>query len=167
MHLPNDMICLPLEKKSVKMHFMEKTTGDAAVEHFTSGFNCAESVSLALREYFGISSDLIPAAATGMGGGIGRCGRACGAFTGAVIAMGLKLGRKSPEDDRNPLYAAVRELEKRFIEKFGDVDCAALIGFDIRTKEGFETARASGVLEIRCKEFVRFAADNASELSGA
>jgi C_GCAxxG_C_C family probable redox protein len=146
---------------------MENTNGDIAVEYFAGGYNCAESVSLAMAGRLGISSELLPAIASGFGAGMGRCGRVCGAFTGAVLAMGMKLGRKNPEDDRAALYSAIAELERRFIEKFGAVDCNTLIGFDIRTKEGLDAARASGVFKTKCSEFVRFAADAAAELIGA
>lgn len=149
------------------MNIMEDGIGGIALKHFDDGLNCAESVLLAMCARLGVSSGIVPAVATGLGAGMGRRGRACGAFTGAIMAMGLKLGRTAPEDDKDTLYAAVGELESRFMEKFGDVDCLPLIGFDIRSDEGLAAARASGVFKTTCRELVRFAADTAAELTDA
>lgn len=70
------------------------------------GFNCCESVLLGASEFLGVTSELIPKIATGFGGGIGHTGRICGAVTGAVMALGIKYGRTSPQDihTRDQLY---------------------------------------------------------------
>ena len=63
--------------------------------HFNSGLNCAESVLLTLSGRLAgkNSVSIIPRIATGFGGGVGRNGDICGALSGAVIAIGLALGR--------------------------------------------------------------------------
>lgn len=73
---------------------------DEAKRLFDNGFNCAESVLLATsHEKFAQSiGGIIPRIATGFGGGIARNGDVCGALTGGVMAIGLALGRVSPED---------------------------------------------------------------------
>jgi C_GCAxxG_C_C family probable redox protein len=146
---------------------MDKNIGDIAIAHFECDLNCAESVLLALMEKFGVQSDLAPRMATGFGAGMARCGYACGAFTGAIIAFGLLFGRDKPEDSRINCYSKVSELEKRFVERFGTVDCFKLIGFDMRTPEGHSAAKEAGVWVTKCPVFVRAAAEIAAEIAGA
>ncbi len=65
-------------------------------EYHDQGFNCCESTLQGLGDYLGVKSDLIPSIATGFGGGIGHTGGVCGAITGAVMALGIKYGRRDP-----------------------------------------------------------------------
>ena len=66
-------------------------------ENFPEGrsYNCCESVLLALAEYLGVESDLIPRIATGVGAGFSLNGLTCGAISGAAMAIGLKYGRRA------------------------------------------------------------------------
>jgi C_GCAxxG_C_C family probable redox protein len=64
---------------------------DSALSYFKAGYNCAESVLLAIaKDALKIDSDLVPRIAPGFGGGISRCGYVCGAVSGAVMGFGLK-----------------------------------------------------------------------------
>ncbi len=144
---------------------MKKNIGDIAAAHFDSDFNCAESVLLAMMETFDVHCHMAPRMATGFGGGMARCGYACGAFTGAVIAFGLLFGRDKPEENRSMCYSKVIEFEKRFAERFGAVDCKTLIGYDMRTPEGLEAAKESGVWKTKCPEFVRVGAEIAAQIA--
>jgi C_GCAxxG_C_C family probable redox protein len=70
-----------------------------AFSYFRIGYNCAESVLLAIaKDALEINSDLILRIATGFGSGISRRGYVCGAVSGAVMDFGLKYGRNSPEE---------------------------------------------------------------------
>ena len=71
---------------------MEETgrdIGKAAESYFTSGYNCAESVTKALCDTFGLDWESAAKIATPFGGGIVGKGYLCGAVTGAMIALGL------------------------------------------------------------------------------
>jgi len=72
--------------------------------------------------------------ATGFGGGIARQGLACGALTGAAMAVGLALGRTRPRDKeaRDRVYALVAGLERDFLKKAGAFDCREITGLDFR-----------------------------------
>jgi C_GCAxxG_C_C family probable redox protein len=146
---------------------MDKNIGDIAIAHFDNDFNCAESVLLAMMEKFGLKSELAPRMATGFGAGMARCGYACGAFTGAIIAFGILFGRDKPEDSRMNCYSKVLELEKQFVERFGSVDCIKLTGFDMRTPEGHAAAKEAGVWATKCPLFVRAAAEIAGEIAAS
>ena len=97
--------------------------------------NCCESTLLALCNYMGIENSSIPAIATPFGGGIGGCGRSCGCVTGAAMALGLKFGRGSADEDKDPATDAVRQLMDKFKEKYNTTDCEDLIGIIMRDVE--------------------------------
>ena len=68
-----------------------------AIENYKHGLNCAECVLSALQREGALD---IPKEAVGMGvgfgGGIGLSGLTCGALSAAVLANGLRYGRKDP-----------------------------------------------------------------------
>lgn len=75
---------------------------DKAVMLFSSGFNCAGAVLTVLCERMGklgrSCGRAVPPVATGFGGGIGRSGGACGALSGAVMAVGLLVWHRRADD---------------------------------------------------------------------
>ncbi len=83
--------------------------------------------------------------AAGFGGGLGR-GEACGAFTGAVMALGAALGRTSAEIDPQPL----KELRTRLLDQldavFGSIRCC-----DLRPEEDDNRPLCSGYV-VRAAE---------------
>ena len=137
---------------------------ERAAKHFEAGFNCAESVFMSLAESIGVRSDLIPKIATPFGGGIGRRGSVCGALTGGVMAIGLKLGRSEAKDmkRRDESYKKALELYKRFEKEFGSALCYDLIKLDLTTPEGREKSKA--VRLQKCMKFVRAAGRNVAQL---
>jgi C_GCAxxG_C_C family probable redox protein len=145
----------------------EKNKGDLAGERarelFLSGFNCAESVLMAVTESLGVADDLVPRIATGFGGGISGHGYTCGAVTGAVMAAGVVLGRDAPGGDPERLYGICSTMMDEFDERFSSVVCFDLVGVDWR--DAGEKARAlkDGVLQEKCAAFVEFAASRTVE----
>ncbi len=89
-------------KNQVKGFFMEQSMEKEevmgkAVLYFTTGFNCAEALLLALQEALNEEeNNIIPRIATPFGAGIGGRGSVCGALSGAIMAIGLKYGRMEP-----------------------------------------------------------------------
>jgi C_GCAxxG_C_C family probable redox protein len=128
---------------------------DGAFSYFRIGYNCAESVLLAMaKDALKINSDLIPRIATGFGGGISRRGYVCGAVSGVVMGFGLKYGRNSPEELQAKTCNRVVESYKQFQEKFGSIVCKELCGCDLSTIEGIRKFRKGNVHEQRCRYFV-------------
>ena len=126
---------------------------ESAVEKFLSGYNCAESVLLAMSTYAGINSPLIPKIATPFGGGIARMGSVCGCVTGALMYVGLRFGRTKAADDREKAYEAAATFLEAFERKFGSLICYELIGCDFRTAEG--EARWKQIKKSKCADFVK------------
>jgi len=122
--------------------------GQMARSKFKEKNNCAESVVKAFIETGLIDfPEQVSAAATGFGGGIGKSGHNCGALTGAVIALGLKKGRISPNESiakdgltdlsgKPGVYRAVNYLPTQFQNLYGTVDCSELVKhFEFDSKE--------------------------------
>ena len=71
---------------------MNKEKAAAAKALFMEGYNCSQAVVGAWAEDIGLDSETAYKIASGFGGGIGRMREVCGAFTGAVMVLGLKFG---------------------------------------------------------------------------
>ena len=94
-----------------------------AIKNFQSGYNCAQSVLLALYGYLepGSNNELVPKIAAGFGGGIGRCGSVCGALTGTIMAVGIKYApNEAGMEKRAKAYADAKTLYNRFGEQNGN-----------------------------------------------
>ena len=122
-------------------------------ELFGSGWYCAESVLMAVAEHQVIICKYIPKMATGFCSGLSRSGGMCGALTGAVLAIGLVLGRDEASESVDDCYRATREMMDGFIEAFGADTCETLTGCHLGTDEGQARFRAENMHE-RCLEFV-------------
>lgn len=130
---------------------------------FAAGLYCAESVVLAQAQAQGIDSALLPKAATAFCGGMARCCGPCGALTGAMIGIGLALGRARPEESVQAAYVATQQLIAAFEQEFGARDCHELLGCDLGTPEGQAAFRAQN-LGARCARYTGRAAEIAAGL---
>ncbi len=126
-----------------------------AGEYHDQGFNCCESVLQGLGDYLGVKSDLIPSIATGFGGGIGHTGGVCGAITGAVMALGIKYGRKDPRDkeQRDWLYRRVENFLQDAEQELGSLNCRDLIGLTLNTDEAMTIYREKN-LRRKCHQII-------------
>lgn len=93
----------------------------------SGGLNCAESVLSALCEYWDLDAPFAPKIATAFGGGLAATRGVCGAVTGGLMAIGLKLGREQG-GDRAPAYDVAREFMEWVERDYGSRDCSDLIG---------------------------------------
>jgi C_GCAxxG_C_C family probable redox protein len=129
---------------------------EKATNLFLNGYNCAQSVLLAMFEHWNCKNDLIPKIASGFGGGIGMCGSTRGALIGGVMALSIKYGSNDPSaEKRQECYRLVKNLYKQFEAKHGTVLCRQLIEYDLSTRKGLEEARKANVFDEKCPIFVR------------
>lgn len=136
-----------------------------AASFFKQGFNCAQSVILAMQKYWKVEKPLEPKVAAALGGGIGRLGSLCGALTGGVISIGLKYGSNVPDaNEREQAYLLASRFYRRFEKKCGSVLCRDLIGYDLTVPEELEKARNANVFMKVCVNFVRTAVQILTEL---
>jgi C_GCAxxG_C_C family probable redox protein len=134
---------------------------ERADQLFRQGTNCAQAVACAFAEDLGADRGLTLRLATGFGGGMGHTGGACGALTGAFMALGIAFGMKDPTDQaaKEKTYALVAEALRRFREQTGATACPDLLGLDISTPEGLQTARDRNLFKTQCPGYVKAAAE--------
>jgi C_GCAxxG_C_C family probable redox protein len=138
-----------------------QAVGDQAEEMFYQGFNCCEGVATALAEALGRRCPgCLPALGTGMGGGLGHTGGACGAVTGGAMAVGLATTLKKFRDhsqEKQWANAIVAEFVDAFGREFNYIECSRLLNLDLRSPAAMDRYRDGGCKE-RCAHFVNFAA---------
>lgn len=125
-------------------------------QDFIKGYDCSQVVLRHFAEKLGISEDEANRVSACFGGGM-MLGSVCGAYTGALMAIGLKYGHSNPEglmDQKNIMIAKNAEFKQKFTEEFGTVYCKELIGYDVSTPEGLQGALDSGKMIGYCPQLV-------------
>lgn len=138
---------------------------DRAVGYFASGYNCSQSVLMALCDPLGLDAATAARLATGFGVGMAR-GANCGAVSGAVMVLGLfgGGGGRDGAAAKAATYARVEAFYARFRQRHGSLVCRELIGLDPSTPEGFLRARNEERFATRCLPFVSDAVTIVGEL---
>ncbi len=77
---------------------------------------CSQAVLLSLQDEFGIGNDEVFKSATVLSGGVARHGETCGALIGALMGLGLLVGRQKMEDTE--AYRDAMEPSAELIERF-------------------------------------------------
>ena len=108
------------KSKDEILDHLEQKAGDYE-ELFGS---CAQGTLLALQEEFDFGNGQTLKAATAMPG-IALRGETCGAVIGAIMALGIALGREKPEDFAavQKTTSAARKLCREFEKEFGSCNC--------------------------------------------
>ena len=121
---------------------------EAAVGCFREGFSCSQAILSTYGPEFGLAREMALKAGAALGAGMGRLGEVCGAVTGALIVIGLKYGHTEAKDKeaKEKTYDRVHDYGWRFRTLQGSLLCRELLGCDIGTAEGMETARQKGFL---------------------
>ncbi len=123
---------------------------------FDQGYYCAESVLRALAPQVAAGGTRM---ATAFCSGMARTRGSCGAVTGAMLGLGLALGRDAPEASVQRCYEATQNFLQVFEQRFGSSNCQVLLdGCDLATPEGQVMFKEQG-LRARCREFTGAAAE--------
>ena len=131
---------------------------ETAVQKFTSGHNCAQSVLFAYSDEIDIEKNTALKIAWAFGAGIGRKQEICGAVTGGIMAISLKHSRFQNElnSTTNKIYSKTRELMDRFQEKHGTCKCSELLqGCNLLTEEGQRYFKENDLFNKICVECVK------------
>ena len=123
-----------------------------AADYYCSGLYCSQAVLSAFCEKYGLDKETAQRISLGLNSGF-RCAEVCGAVSGAVLLIGLKHG-----DVKETCNAKTLEYMNLFKEKHGSVICHDLLGCDISTPDGRETAIKQNLFTTRCVDMVRSAA---------
>lgn len=127
---------------------------------FAEGFTCSQSVFGAFAEDLGLEKHMALKLANGFGGGIARRQEVCGAVSGAVMLIGLKLGKTTSDDTvaHDRTYCTISMFYERFTEMNGAATCREILGCDIAK------AKESNLFETTCRKCVHDAAALIEEL---
>jgi len=95
------------------------------------GFECSQILmTLALQLDYRENPDLIRAM-SGLCGGMGRSGKACGALTGGCCVLGYFTGKGTPEElEHSRAREIVCAYADWFKDRFGTEDCRDIISGD-------------------------------------
>jgi C_GCAxxG_C_C family probable redox protein len=102
------------------------------------GYQCSQiMMAMALEAQGKQNADLVKAM-TGLLGGMG-CGKTCGALTAGCCVLALYAGKDSaehPADDRlqTMLSRFVEWFEAEYAPRYGGINCAEIVGDDMRNK---------------------------------
>lgn len=130
-------------------------------------FGCAETTFIVLKGAYRLDDPMDASAAMALNGGIAYSGGACGAVTGAALAVGMLAERRI--DDHRAAKRVARELVAGLIDDFraehAAVDCRDLIGYDLQAPGQHEAFIASGLWRERCMRQVEFAVTRMAPLA--
>ena len=97
-----------------------------AKELFLQGYNCAQSVAMALADTVGMKEEDMKALSNPFGGGFCRLREVCGAVSGMLMIIGLKHKEMSKLD----MYTLGQKAIKEFEDTCGSYICKDLIKTD-------------------------------------
>ena len=121
-------------------------------------YGCAETTFVVLKGAYGLDDPMDSAAAMALNGGIAYGGGACGAVTGAALAIGILAERRI--EDHGQAKRAARELTARLMDEFlaahGALDCRDLIGYDLRAPGAHDAFIAGGTWREGCMRQIEF-----------
>lgn len=137
------------------------TRSERAISYFKDGFNCTQAVLAAFAPDFNLPERTALMIASPFGSGMGRTQNVCGAVSGAIMAIGLRYGKGSREEDdrREDAYARTARFLELFKAAHGSINCRDLIGVDLSTPESRARAHEDGLFERLCAGYVRGAVD--------
>jgi len=138
---------------------------DNAVACFKEGFNCSQAILSTYGPGFGLAREAALKLASSFGSGM-RMAQTCGAVTGAFMVIGLKCGHANAADKKlkETTYRLVEQFAEKFRSRNGSVICKELLGCDVCTPDGYNTAIEKGLFRNFCPKMVQDAAEILEEM---
>ncbi len=132
---------------------------EKAVDTFSQGLNCAQSVFSSFSEELGLDEKTAKKIAGGFGSGM-RCGEVCGAVTGALMVIGLKYGPYTAEDIEAKADTNTKTLEliDAFKAENGSILCRDLLGYDLLKENELAIIKEKCLFKKICPKLVESAA---------
>ncbi|MFC2161815.1 C-GCAxxG-C-C family protein [Acidobacteriota bacterium] len=147
----------------------QKNRVEEALSNMQKYGSCCTGVLATYSPDLGIEKDLAAGLGRGMAGGIGGLGHVCGAVSGAIMVIGLKTTDKNNINDMAAGFKTMetaKEFVSKFEEKHSTIKCRELIGHDISTPEGIESAMQANAYS-NCPKFVASAVTILDEILSA
>lgn len=132
------------------------TRTEKAIYYFKNGYNCAQSVLISFNDDFKLNETDLLKISCGLGAGMGRLQKTCGAVSGAYLILGLYFGKYLKEDDqsREKTYKLIREFDEKFNNKYKTTDCKTLLNCDLSTEEGKQYFFKNELVDMVCAKCI-------------
>ena len=82
-------------------------------------------------------------------------GQICGVISGGLLAIGLAAGTSADDtQQKNACYELAKIFMIRFEALHGDINCPALLGYDVNDPNDKARIQELNLYETRCSNFV-------------
>lgn len=121
-------------------------------------YGCAETTLIVLQEAYGLNGATDSSPAMALNGGIAWSGGACGAITGAAMAVGRLAAQRIADhkEAKGTARSIIGHLMTAFRAQHEYVNCRDLIGLDISTEEGHAAFIGDQVWHTVCMGQIEF-----------
>lgn len=122
---------------------------------FQNNFNCCQSVIGPFAEDLGLSEEMALRIGSGFGGGL-RNGEVCGAISGSIMALGLKVGHYEADNlkDKERANQLTSYLMDKFYEKYSTVRCKDILGCEDKSMEEWRIVKSTPEANETCFEMI-------------
>ena len=136
-------------------------------EYFDLGYSCAEASFMAICDMLEVEDGPNSCVATCFGGGMGRNNLICGAISGCLMGIGVKLNRTSPTQSelKELAYSISKEYISTFEKENGSLYCTELCGCNMSTQDGLARYNDEKVHFTFCKPMVEKAVETAFDIT--
>ena len=119
---------------------------ERAAAYHKRGFNCSQSVVAVFDDLTGLDEQTAMNLGAGFGGG-GGMGELCGALSGGMIVLGLltPVDMEDPIASKKRTVALSKELQRRFMERYGALRCHDLLANKEKSNETSPAAKRLGL----------------------
>lgn len=131
------------------------TRQEKALKYFNDGFHCSQAVFASFADMCGIPEEQALKIGACFGSGM-RKGEVCGACSGALMVLGSLYGQYDlfDTDSRQIANEVNDRMVKGFEEACGSCLCREILGYDISTPEGKQSAREKNLFRELCPQMV-------------
>mgnify|MGYP004536623627 FL=1 len=126
-------------------------------DKFIKGYDCSQVVLAYFAERLGITEEMANKVTACFGGGMMQ-GDTCGAFTGALMAIGVKYGHWDEEillTQKDGMMAKYAEFRNLYFQRYDTCRCKELLGYDVSVPEQLQEALSNGRMLDFCPKVVK------------
>jgi len=139
---------------------------EKAEQKFISGYNCAQSVFSVMAAEIGFNEQVAIDISRAFGAGISYRAEMCGAVSGGLMAIGLRIGNITGDETLK------KELTLKYATEFitnfkalnSSVICKEILGKDLNIPAEREALNTEGTFDKICPKIVKSSAEILAEI---
>ena len=146
---------------------MREFNEKSILKGFGEGIVCSQAVFGEYAARHGFDTDTAMKISAAFGGGM-RTGDTCGCVTGALMAIGLKMGQGEKCDlgKKAEMLEKAALFKEKFAKRFGSVICREMLGADVSKPEDAKKIAEENLFEKVCAPAVIYAEELLDEILG-